>query len=199
MKYDVFGKWNSEVDVQDPGLRRYINLQGKLVLHDQGRHARKMFGKGETHIVERLINTLMRGGTGKKVGGHVIRDRGGTGKKIKMYKVAKVAFELINKKTGKNPVEVLIKALENSAPREETTRVKYGGVVYHVAVDISPMRRVDFALRNVGKAVAIRSFDNKKSAADALAEELILASQNDPNSHAIARKVEVERVARSSR
>ena len=93
----------------------------------------------------------------------------------------------------------MVKAIENSAPREETTRVKYGGVVYHMAVDISPQRRIDFALRNIGRAVTMRSFDVKKSAAEALAEELILASNNDNQSHAIARKIEVERVAKSSR
>ncbi len=199
MSYDIFGKWNANVTVEDPGLRVYINLNSKLVFHNQGRHVLRAFGKANVHIVERLINTLMRGGTGEKVGGRVIRDRGGTGKKTKMYNIAKKAFDIIHEKTKKNPLEVLIKALENAAPREETTRVKYGGVINHIAVDVSPARRVDFALRNIGKGVAIRSFDNKKSAAQALAEEIILASNNDPTSHAIARKVEVERVAHSSR
>lgn len=195
----VFDKWKSEVEITDLGLKKYINLDMKFVLHDQGRHAHKKFSKKDVHIVERLINTLMRGGTGRKIGGKVIRDKGGTGKKTKMWKTTKQAFEMINKKTSENPISILAKAIENSAPREETTRVKYGGVVYHVAVDISPQRRVDFALRNIGKAVAIRSFSKPKTTVEALAEELILASQNDTNSHAIARKIEVERIARSSR
>jgi small subunit ribosomal protein S7 len=199
MSYDIFNKWDSNVHVGDPGLQKYINLETKLVFHNQGRHVFKAFGKTNVHIVERLINTLMRGGTGGKIGGRVIRDRGGTGKKTKMYNVTKKAFEIISKKTGKNPVEILVKAIENAAPREETTKVKRGGVAYHIAVDIAPLRRLDFALRNIGKAVVIRSFDNKKSAAVALAEELILASNNDPTSHAITRKVEAERIARSSR
>lgn len=198
MTYKVFSKWSSDVEVNDPGLKDYINLESRIVLHDQGRHF-KRFGKMKVHIVERLINTLMRGGTGKKIGGKVIRDRGGAGKKTKMYKIVKEAFEDISKKSKKNPVEIVVRAVENSAPREETTRVKYGGVVYHVAVDIAPLRRVDYALRNIGKAVAIRSFKSKKTAVDALAEELTLASQDDSNSYAIARKIEVERIARSSR
>jgi small subunit ribosomal protein S7 len=199
MAYPIFNKWESNVAVTDPGLQKYINLEGKIFLHDQGKHAKRTFGKTQMHVVERLINSLMRGGTGQKLGGRVIRGRGGAGKKMKMYKVTEDALEMVNQKTGKNPIEVLVKAIENSAPREETTRVKFGGVIYHLAVDISPQRRVDFALRNMGRAVAIRSFKTKKTAQEALAEEIMLASQNDPQSHAISRRIEVERVAKSSR
>jgi small subunit ribosomal protein S7 len=195
----VFGKWNSDVEVLDPGLRVYINLKAVASFFTQGRHAKKVFGKARVHIVERLINNLMRGGTGKKISGRVIRGRGGCGKKAKMYNVTKRAFEIVNQKTGKNPIEVLIRAIENSAPREETTRVKYGGITYPVAVDVSPQRRIDFALRNIARAFAIRSFDNKKSAADALAEELILASNSDAQSHAVARRIDIERTAKSAR
>jgi small subunit ribosomal protein S7 len=199
MENFVFNKWTSAAQVADPGIQKYINLDAKIVLHNQGRHTKRTFGKSQMHIVERLINTLMRGGTGKKLGGRVIRGLGGCGKKIKMYETTRQAFEEINQKTGKNPVEVLVKAIENAAPREETTRVKYGGAIYHLAVDIAPQRRIDFALRNIGKAVAIRSFKNKKTAKQALVEELMMASQNDAQSHAISRKIEVERVAKSSR
>ena len=195
----VFGKWKSDVEVVDPSLRNYINLKAKVSFFTQGRHAKKVFGKARIHIVERLINNLMRGGTGKKISGRVIRGRGGCGKKIKMYDITKKAFEVVHQKTGKNPIEVLIRAIENSAPREETTRVKYGGITYPVAVDVSPQRRIDFALRNIGRAFAIRSFDNPKSASDALAEELILAANSDAQSHAVARRIDIERIAKSAR
>lgn len=195
----VFGKWSSDVDVLHPALREYICLDSRVVYHTHGRHAEKKLMKKNVHIVERLMNNLMRGGTGDKIGGHVIRDRGGTGKKAKMYGIVRSAFEQINKKTGKNPVEVLVLAVENAAPREETTRVKYGGIMYHIAVDISPQRMVDLALRNIAQAVAMRSFNNPRKSGVALAEELVLASSNDAQSWAIARKNETERVARSSR
>lgn len=199
MENILFGKWDCNVQVLDPGLINYINLKAKLSLFTQGRHSKKTFGKAKAHIVERLINNLMRGGTGRKISGRVIRGRGGCGKKEKMWKVVRVAFETVNKKTGKNPIEIFIRAIENAAPREETTRVKYGGITYQLAVDVSPQRRIDFALRNIARAFAIRSFDNKKSAAEALSEELILAANNDAQSHAIARKIDIERVAKSSR
>jgi small subunit ribosomal protein S7 len=195
----VFGKWKSDVEVIDPSLRSYINLTAKVSFFTQGRHAKKVFGKAKVHIVERLINNLMRGGTGRKISGRVIRGRGGCGKKAKMWKVVKIAFDTVNQKTGKNPIEVFIRAIENAAPREETTRVRYGGITYPVAVDVSPQRRVDFALRNIGRAFAIRSFDNKKSAAEALSEELILTANNDAQSHAIARRIDIERTAKSAR
>lgn len=195
----VFGKWGSDIEIHDSGLKKYINLEARLTYASQGRHAKKSFSKKNVHIVERLINTLMRGGTGSKLGGKVIRDRKGCGKKIKAYAVVEEALELINKKSEKNPIGLLVRAIENSAPREETTRVKYGGVTYPIAVDIAPQRRVDFALRNIGKAVVMRSFKKKKSVAEALADEIMLAAKNDTTSHAISRKIEVERIARSSR
>lgn len=195
----VFGKWESVGEITDPGIEKYINLNAKIVMHNQGRHAKKTFGKTNLHIVERLINSLMRGGTGKKIGGKIIRDRGGCGKKSKMHKVTQDAFEIIHTKTKQNPVEILTKAIVNSAPREETTRVKFGGIIAHLAVDVAPQRRIDFALRNIARAVAIKSFKSKKSAEQALAEELILASKNEPASNAISKKNEVERIAKSSR
>ncbi|MBI4215044.1 30S ribosomal protein S7 [archaeon] len=195
----VLGRWSPNVTASDLGLKQYIHLEPKLVLSTQGRHVKKAFGKRELHIVERLINNLMRGGTGEKIGGKVIRGRGGTGKKVKMYNIVREAFARIEKKSGSNPIELLIKAIESSAPREETTRVQYGGIIVPIAVDVSPQRRLDLALRNIARAVAIRSFNSRKKSTEALAEEIMLAAQNDASSHAIARKVEVERIARSSR
>ena len=195
----VFDKWDSAVTIEDPGLKGYINLVPRLVYATQGKQATSSYAKKSIHIVERLINSLMRGGTGRKISGKVIRGRGGTGKKAKMHSVVKDAFAIIEARTKQNPVQLLVIALENSAPREETTRVKFGGVINLIPVDIAPQRRIDLALRNMGRAVAMRSFDNKKSAAEALAEEIILASKNEPQSHAVSRKIEVERIAKSSR
>ena len=195
----VFEKWESKAIVTDPGIQKYINLNAKFVMHDQGRHAKKTFGKTQMHIVERLVNTLMRGGTGRKLSGKIIRGRGGCGQKTKMYKIVQESFEIIHQKTKKNPIEVVIQAIENSAPREETTRIKFGGVTYPLAVDVAPQRRIDFALRNIGRAVAMRSFKSKKTAAQALSEELMYAAKNENQSHSITRKIEVERIAKSSR
>ena len=86
-----------------------------------------------------------------------------------------------------------------SAPREETTRITWGGVAQHSSVDIAPQRRVDLALRYLAEAIKQKSFNNIKSVDEIVAEELILASNNDLNSAAVKKKAEVERIALSAR
>ncbi|TRM87679.1 30S ribosomal protein S7, partial [Sulfolobus sp. A20-N-G8] len=98
-----------------------------------------------------------------------------------------------------NPIQVLVKAIENSAPREEVTRIMYGGIVYYVAVDVAPQRRIDLALRHIALGAKEASFNNPKPIEEALAEEIIAAANNDPKSFAIRRKEEIERIALSSR
>lgn len=183
----LFGKWTYEgIVVRDPSLKKYISLKPVYIPHTGGRHEHRRFGKAEVPIVERLINKLMRPGRN-------------TGKKHLAYNIVKMAFELISLKTGENPLQILIRAIENAAPREETTRLMYGGIVYHVAVDVSPQRRVDIALKNLVDGARLASFKSQKPIEECLADELIAAATNDPKSYAIARKEEVERIALSSR
>jgi small subunit ribosomal protein S7 len=196
----IFGKYSANVTIEDPTIAQYVSLEPRYFLHSHGRHAKKYLGKAKVNLIERLANKLMRGGTGEKVGGKVIRTEGRLqGKKTKTLKIIKEAFEIIEQRTKQNPVQLLVKAVENSAPREDITRVEYGGVMYPVAVDISALRRVNVALRNIALAAIMKAFGNKKSISEALAEEIILASSNDPNSYAIKRKDEIERIARSAR
>jgi small subunit ribosomal protein S7 len=197
----LFGRYSfKEVMVNDPSLANYITLVPKAYPTTFGRRKNKVYLATHVNIVERLINKLMRGGTGQKIGGKVIRTKGALqGKKIKVMHAVEAAFETINKRTGKNPMQVLVSALEYAAPIEDTTRRRYGGINYNVAVGISAARRLDVALRNVALATLIGAFKNKKSLADALADELILASTKDANSYAIKKKVELERIARSAR
>lgn len=188
------------VVIRDPGLKRYIHLQPKLALHTCGRHANKQFAKAQVPIVERLMNKLMRSGPGaRKLKGKVIRGGGATGKKMKAYNIVKRAFEIIEQKTGKNPIQVLVDAIQNAAPREETTRLTYGGITYYVAVDSAPQRRLDIALRNIAAGAYAASFNNKKPIEECLAEEIILAANNDTKSFAVAQKEEIERIAKGAR
>ena len=183
----LFGKWDYVgVVVRDPGLKKYISLKPVYLPHTGGRHEHRRFGKAEVPIVERLMNKLMRPGRN-------------TGKKHLAYNIVKRAFELIHLKTGENPLQVLVRAIENAAPREETTRIMYGGIIYHVAVDVSPLRRVDLALRHITEGARIAAFRSAKPIDECLADEIIMAANNDPKSYAIARKEEIERIALSSR
>ena len=186
-KAPVFGKYDTtEIVINDAGLAKYIDLNSTSVPHSGGKHANKWFGKSNLSIVERLINNIMR--TEKY-----------TGKKLKAYKAVSDVFDIIAAKTKKNPVQVLVEALENAAPREEVTRLQFGGISVPKAVDISPQRRLDIALRNVSSGVVAASAKNKKTIQDCLADEIMLAAKGDMTSFAVAKKEETERVAQSAR
>jgi len=199
----VMGRWSVEdVTVNDPSLRPYINLDARILPHSHGRHAKKAFGKANVHIVERLINKVMRSGSsGHKVGGHFMRreHRSLMSKKMKAYEVVKEAFMIIERRTKQNPIQVLVRAIENSAPREDTTTIAFGGIRYHMAVDVSPLRRLDIALKNIALGASAKCYRNKTSYAQALAEEIIAAANRDPKSFAYSKKEEIERIAQSSR
>ena len=183
----IFGLWDSQdVEVADISLKRYINLEERLIPHSSGRHEHKRFHKSYVHIVERLANKLMSPGKN-------------TGKKILALNIVKAAMQIIELKTNQNPIQVIVDAIVNCAPREETTRISYGGIVYHTAVDSAPQRRVDVALRLIANAVRRASFNNVRAVDEILAEQLILAGTNNTNSSAIKRKQDIERVALSAR
>jgi len=183
----LFQKWTfNDITVKDPGLKRYLNLTPMVTPHSMGRHEHQRFRKAKVNIVERLINGFMRPGKN-------------AGKKAKTTNFVKQAFEIIHLRTGKNPVEILVKAVENAAPCEDTTRVSYGGVVYHLSVDIAPQRRIDLAIRHITEGARKASANNPRSIQETIADELILAANHDIKSAAMAKRHEIERIAQSSR
>lgn len=183
----IFGKYSTnDIVIEDAGLAKYIDLESMMVPHSGGKHANMWFGKSKLSIVERLINNIMR--TEKY-----------TGKKLKAYRAVSDAFDIIAAKTKKNPVQVLVEALQNAAPREEVTRLQFGGISVPKAVDISPQRRLDIALRNLSAGVVAASAKNKKAIQDCLADEIMLAAKGDMTSFSVAKKEETERVAQSAR
>ncbi len=191
----LFRKWDlSNIEVQDAGLKTAISLRKMILPLTYGRSALKRFNKAEVNIVERLSNKLMH--FGKK---HAKNTGRMAGKKIRVINTVKAAFEIIYLKTEKNPVEILVRAVENSAPNEDTTRIVYGGTVYHVSVDISPLRRVDLALRFIADCVKEATFSNPKAIEEHLAEHLIMAAENNPDAPSIKKKHELERIAQASR
>ena len=191
----LFRKWDTtEIEIQDLGLKTAISLKQIIIPLDFGRSALKRYNKGQVNIVERLANKLMH--FGKKYAKNTGRQGG---KKHHSLNIVKTAFEIIHLKTGKNPVEILVRAVENSAPNEDTTRIVYGGTVYHVSVDVAPLRRVDLALRFIADAIKEATFSNPKSIEEYIAEHLILAANNDPIAPSIKKKNELERVAQASR
>ena len=191
----LFRKWDTtDIEIKDIGLKTAISLKQTIMPLDFGRSALKRYNKGQVNIVERLSNKLMH--FGKKYAKNTGRQGG---KKHHSINIVKTAFEIIHLKTGKNPVEVLVRAVENSAPNEDTTRIVYGGTVYHVSVDVAPLRRVDLALRFIADAIREATFSNPKPIEEYIAEHLILAEKNDPSAPSIKKKNELERVAQASR
>ncbi len=194
----LFNKWDtSNIKVKEIALEPYIGLKSILIPRTGGRSTYNRLYAPKSHIVERLMNKLMvPGHRGKK---HKISSGTCTGKASTVYNAVKRALEIIEKKTGKNPIEVLVRAVENAAPREGITTIEYGGASYLKAVDMAPQKRVDMALKLMAQGAYSKSFGSKRKIEDCLAEEIILASNMEQKSNAIAKKLELERQASASR
>src|SRR3989338_4162796 len=141
----LFDTWDvSGIKVQDQGIERYINLNHVYVPRSSGRDVKIQFHKNYHSIVERLMNHLLiPGHRGKK---HKYSSGHNGGKVIKAYSIIFKSLKLIEERLKKNPVEVLVKAIENAAPREEITTIEYGGARYPKSVECAPQRRIDLAL-----------------------------------------------------
>lgn len=194
----AFNKWGvNGITVEDPGLQRYVNLEPRIVPKTGAKYAGRRFHKSKVFIVERLINKLFV--PGHKAKKHFRSSGHCTGKTSTTYDIVESAFRIVEKQTGKNPVMVFVKALENAAPREEIVTIEYGGARYPKAVECSPQRRIDLVLRYFVQGAYDRSFNKKASIEKALADEIISAFNNDPKSLAITKKNELERQADSAR
>ena len=194
----IFNRWPMDVVVNDLGLRNYINLNPIIVPWTAGRNIKKQFWKSRKSIVERLMLKLMVSGhKGKK---HLRTSNINTGKLATQYNTIKKTFEIIEQKTKKNPVEVLVRALENGAPREGVATIEYGGVRYPKAADMAPQRRIELCLRWMTQAAFGHSAKGKKHVWTALADEIMGTASNDQQkSNAIAKKMDMERQSGASR
>lgn len=195
--FKVFDLYDlSEIKVEDPGLKDVINLTPKLILKSHGRNVSKM-GQAKVNVVERLMNKLaVAGHRGKK---HRIILGTSTGKYTRNMTIILEAFKLIEEKTKKNPVAVLVKAIENAAPRDEITVIEYGGARYPQAVDVSPLRRVNITLKHIIHGASDKAFGKKKTIAQSLADEIMLAADGNMDSFAMKKKNEAEKQADSAR
>ena len=193
-----FNRWGTEgLKVDDPGLQPYVTLNPRIVPKTGARYAGNKFYKSRVSIIERLINKLMIPGHKSKK--HFKTSYHTTGKAPTAYGIVEEAFKLIEKQTKENPVKIFAKAIENAAQREEIITIEYGGARYPKAVECSPQRRVDLALRHMTQGAYHRTFNTKKSIVNSLAEEILNAYRLSSASNAIAKKLEIERQSDSSR
>jgi len=193
----VFGLYDaSEINIKDPSLKRVVNVSPKLMLKSHGR-VKLDPAKAKVNVVERLINLIqVPGSRGKK---HKIITGWITGKQSKCTRIVMDAFEIIQKKTGENPLVVFAKAIENGAPREEVNAIEYGGSRYPQAVDTSPRRRLNLVLRFFVNGAYDKAFNKKATMTEALARELMLAAENSNESHAVNKKNDMEKQADAAR
>ena len=186
----LFGKWSfDDIEVNDLALEDYIATTSRRAVihaHTAGRYAKQRFKKAQCPLVERLVCCLMFHGRN-------------SGKKLMAIRIVRHTFEILHLLTGQNPLQVLTDAVINGAPREDSTRVGSAGVVRRQAVDVSPFRRVNQALYLITKGARDASFRNVKTIAECLADEIVNCAKSSVNSHAIKKKDEIERVAKSNR
>jgi len=196
-QFKIFGMFDvSDIKVEDPGMKRYINLDAKLFVKSFGRH-RDKFAKGKVNLIEIFANLVgVPGHRGKK---HKIQTKWKTGKYSQNMKIVIKCLQIIEEKTKKNPIQVLVTAIENAAPRDGVTVIEYGGARYPQAVDISPLRRVTMTLRQIVQGSYDKSFNKKQKIEQALADEIIKAYNKDADSYAMKKKNDSEKQADSAR
>ena len=184
----LFNRWTFEgLEVDDISLTDYIAHKNAVYLpHTAARYAKKRFRKVQCPIIERLVCALM-------FHGH------NSGKKLLAVRIVRATLELIHLMTDENPIQVVVSAVANAGPREDSTRVGSAGVVRRQSCDVSPFRRVNQALYLMVTGARASSFRNVKTISECLADEIVNASKSSPNSFAIKKKDEIERVAKANR
>jgi len=195
--FKLFGIYDvSEVKVNDPGMKRYVNLEPKLMVKSYGRN-REKFSEAKINIIELFANLIaVPGHRGKK---HKIQTSWKSGKYSQNMQIVLKCLKILEEKTKTNPVQVLVTAIENAAPRDGITVIEYGGARYPQAVDISPLRRVTMTLRLIVQGSYDKSHNKKAKIEETLAEEIMKAYKSDPDSYSMIKKKDSEKQADSAR
>ena len=123
--------------------------------------------------VAKFVNVLMLSGK-KSVAENIIYD----------------AFEQIQTKSGKDPLEIFLAAINNARPMVEVKSRRVGGANYQVPVEVRPVRRMALAMRWLREAAGRRS---EKSMSQRLAGELMEAAES--RGGAMKKRDEVHRMA----
>ncbi|RXN01379.1 hypothetical protein EOD39_6975 [Acipenser ruthenus] len=184
----LFGKRSTDVQINDISLQDYIACKvkyAKYLPHSRGRYAAKRFCKAQCPIVERLTNSMM-------MHSH------NNGKKLLTCRIMKHTFGFIHLLTGEKPLQVLVNAIINSGPCEDSTRIGQARTVRRQAEYMCPLHRVNQAIWLQSTGAREAAFRNIKTIAKCLADKLINAAKASSNSYAIKNKDELERVATSN-
>jgi len=116
------------------------------------------------------------------------------GKKSTAERVCYGAFQLIQEKTGGDPLKVFRAAIDNVKPLVEVKSRRVGGASYQVPVEIRPVRRMSLAMRWIALYAKQRG---GKSMADKLAGELVDAANN--TGAAVKKREDTHRMAEANK
>ncbi len=117
-----------------------------------------------------------------------------SGKKAVAERIIYGALEQVEKKVGKDPLEVFMVALNNVKPMVEVKSPRVGGANYQVPVEVRPVRRMALAMRWLKESARKRG---EKSMAQRLANELLEASEG--RGGAMKKRDEVHRMAEANK
>ncbi len=117
-----------------------------------------------------------------------------SGKKAVAERIVYGAFEQIEKKSGKSPLEVFTTALANVKPVVEVKSRRVGGANYQIPVEVRPSRRTALAMRWLKEAARKRS---EKSMGQRLAGELMDAAEG--RGGAMKKREDVHRMAEANK
>jgi small subunit ribosomal protein S7 len=116
------------------------------------------------------------------------------GKKSTAERVCYGAFDIVQSKTGEEPLKVFHAALGNVKPAVEVKSRRVGGASYQVPVEIRPVRQIALALRWIKRSALART---GKSMREKLAAELVDAANN--NGSSVKKRDETHRMAEANR
>lgn len=116
------------------------------------------------------------------------------GKKSLATRLVYEAFDLIEERTKKNPLEIFEQAIKNVSPVMEVKPRRVGGATYQVPMEVPPERQFALATRWILMAAKARS---GKTFSQKLADELLDAANNTGN--AIRRREETHKMAEANR
>jgi len=117
-----------------------------------------------------------------------------SGKKSVAERIIYGAFDQVQSKSGKDPIEVFTLAIDNLKPLVEVKSRRVGGANYQVPVEVRPMRRMALAMRWLKEAAAKRG---EKSMDQRLAAEILEASES--KGAAMKKREEVHRMAEANK
>ncbi len=116
------------------------------------------------------------------------------GKKGVAQKICYDAFDIIKERSGKEPLEVFLQALENVMPVLEVKARRVGGANYQVPIEVRPARRLTLGLRWI---VLYSRKRNERTMSERLANELLDATNN--NGGAYKKKEDIHKMADANR